>query len=109
MNNEEIKKCISCGMCKSNCPIYKIFLTETASPKTKALIQKKGFQKLTKKELETIFINCTLCGACKNECPNSIDQKINLVRASLISHNIETEANKKTIENLKKYGNPFGK
>ncbi|MCK5300039.1 MAG: (Fe-S)-binding protein [Candidatus Aenigmarchaeota archaeon] len=109
MNNNETDKCTLCGMCKTNCPIYKNYLTESMGPRLKAIAEKKNLNNLTDQELSAIFINCTICSACKKECPNDVDLNISKMRSELIKRGIETDAGKEMIINIRKYGNPFGK
>lgn len=96
------EKCIECGLCKANCPIFKSMLIETISPRGKAMLIKE-------KVLDKIFYQCTLCKACKIECPLDLDLEFEKIREKLVKHGIETDANKKMIKNIREYGNPFGK
>lgn len=95
------EKCIECGLCKANCPVFKSLLNETTGPRGKAMLIKE-------KVLDKIFYQCTLCKACKTECPLDIDLEFEEIRKKLVENNIETKANKKMIKNIKDYGNPFG-
>ena len=98
----DIEKCTLCGLCKANCPIYKVLLEEKYSPRGKAMLIKKEI-------LSDIFYDCTLCGACEVECPVDIDIDMRKIRNKLVEKGMETSVNKKMIENVRKYGNPFGK
>ncbi|MCP3682288.1 MAG: (Fe-S)-binding protein [bacterium] len=101
---EEPKKepeCSSCGLCRTACPIFKVMLTETDSPRGKAIL-------LNKDTLNELFYKCTLCGRCKLECPVNFNLGVAKVREKVVKR-VETKANKKMIENLRKYNNPFGK
>jgi len=98
----EAPKCTKCGLCKKSCPIFRVTLSETNSPRGKALLIKNDL--LT----DTIF-KCTLCGNCELSCPLNIKFNFNLIRSQIVSSGEETSANKKMIENVRKYGNPFGK
>lgn len=97
-----LEKCSVCGLCKANCPVFKVLLSETSGPRGKAILIKKEI-------LDRVFYKCTLCKACKVECPAGIDLKIEKVRESLVKKGIETEANKRMIANVRQYNNPFGK
>jgi Fe-S oxidoreductase len=77
-------------------------LNEKNGPRGRAVMLKNNFS-------DTSFYNCTLCKACKVECPADVDLELNKVRENLVKKGVETEANKKMIENIRKYGNPFGK
>ncbi len=94
-----VSSCINCGMCKSVCPVLVVEKSEGSSPRARVLL-------LREKMLSDLLLKCTLCEACKPHCPVGIDipEEVRKARSK-----IETEANKKMIENLRKYGNPFGK
>jgi len=108
--NDELRmtdrtKCTLCGICKFSCPTYKIFLDEAVSPRGKATMLKKGFP-------SKYFYLCTLCKACEETCilkDIDIVEKIRDFRKDLVDLGITTEANKAMIENIRQYGNPFGK
>lgn len=95
-------ECVECGLCKANCPVFKSMLTETISPRGKAIL-------INEKVLDKVFFQCTLCKACKIECPLGIDLEFEEIRKRLVENKIETVANKKMINNIRKYNNPFGK
>jgi len=97
-----VKKCSECGLCKSVCPIYRVGLTEYQSPRAKAMLIKNGKE-------DGVFYECTLCKACQEVCPLNIDFDFIEVRKSLISKGISPITDKEMVENIKKYGTPFGK
>ncbi|MFH1125958.1 MAG: FAD-binding protein [Candidatus Altiarchaeota archaeon] len=102
---EDIKTCVLCGMCRSRCPVFKTLLTESVSPRGMAIF-------IEKKLKDNVFWEkCSQCRACDNSCPMSaqLSGKIREHRSWLIKEGIETEANKTMMENVRKYGNPFGK
>lgn len=96
------KKCTECGMCKTSCPAYKALQRETVSPRGKAMLIKEGIK-------NEVFYLCTLCKACEKNCPLNLDLGLKEYRAELVQNRVETEATKKMIENVRQYGNPFGK
>lgn len=96
-----ISKCSMCGLCKANCPVFLVRLTEKDSPRGKALLIKED-------HLTGDFYNCTLCGACTVECPSDIDLELRSMRKKLVEKGKVTKANKELIEKIRKYGNPFG-
>ncbi len=72
---DELNKCVRCGTCRSVCPVFWIIGRETASARGKlALIQSylKGEINLSETYLKHIK-ECTLCGACKANCPNGVN------------------------------------
>jgi Fe-S oxidoreductase len=101
-------KCTKCGFCKAICPIYRVLFIESYSPRGKILIlREKGEEKKKKGQ---IAFYCTTCAACNEKCPLAID-----VVKIMISHRSlenaagrERPANKRMIENIRKWGNPFG-
>ena len=101
---EEVNKCVMCGFCKANCPVFQILLKEKDSPRGKAVL-------IRKEVLDEIFYKCNLCGACNTECPIGIDleSEIIRIRQELVEKGIETEDNKKMIEKIRKEGIPFGR
>ena len=104
-NVEKINVCVLCGMCRSRCPVFKALLTESVSPRGMAIYIEKNL-------VDKVFWEkCTQCRACDKVCPMDaqLSRKIREKRASLIKQGVETEANKKMMINVRKYGNPFGK
>jgi len=103
MTKEKLEKCSLCGLCKAYCPVYNALLSETAGPRGKAILIKKEIP-------DKIFYNCSLCKSCDNECPAGIEltKEIREMRERLAAEGKETEANKAMIENVRKFGNPFG-
>lgn len=91
-------------MCRTACPIFKAALTETSSPRTKALMRKKGWA-------DKLMYACSLCKACRLACPAKVklDEEIENARKGLVRSGVETEANKRMIKNVREFGNPFGK
>lgn len=104
MTDMKLEKCSLCGLCKANCPVYNAVLKETAGPRGKAILIKKGI-------LNEIFYICSLCKSCDIECPAGIElsKEIRNMRDYLVREGKETEANKAMIDNIRKFGNPFGK
>jgi len=101
ISKDSFEKCSLCNFCRAGCPIYKGSEKESDSPRSKAIEIKMGTE-------DEIFYKCTLCGNCKDNCPNKADMEIVKVREKLISEGKETENNRKMIDNVRRYGNPFG-
>ena len=101
---EKKTKCALCGLCRMKCPIYKVFMNETASPRGKAVMLKQSFP-------SRYFYLCTFCGACEQACiVKDIDliDKIRKFRQELVDLRITTDANERMIANVRKYGNTLG-
>lgn len=89
---ESMNYCIHCGACYNLCPTWNAGF---------------GMPKVGKKD--SIF-NCTLCQNCTLNCPAKIEWQ-NIVRIYRDRYNKEgdnTENNLKMIDNIRKFGNPFG-
>lgn len=71
--------CGRCGCCRSACPVYRVVGWESASPRGKISIAKEIFSRQQPDGLTEDFVRrlsqCTLCGACANECATSIDTR----------------------------------
>ena len=93
--------CIECGLCREVCPVFAILRQEHISPRGLAILANE-------KILSTIFYQCTLCRACRVACPVGHDPAGEATRAGLVAQDIETEANRTMIANIRQYGNPFG-
>lgn len=98
-----VEKCNLCGFCKGVCPVYKISLRETRSPRGLMILIKE-------KKVNRIFYSCLLCGACEKECPAgvSINKEIIKAREKLILSIDENSINKKMKENIESLGNVYG-
>jgi Fe-S oxidoreductase len=101
--NQTLEKCFHCGLCKANCPVYNTLLNETVGPRGKAILLKKGI-------LDKVFYSCSLCKSCESECPAKVElaDEIKNAREKLVDKGMETDSNKKMIQNIRKFGNPFG-
>ncbi|MDI6806201.1 MAG: LUD domain-containing protein [Candidatus Aenigmarchaeota archaeon] len=108
----ELLYCINCGACLYFCPIYR------------QIFEKYGLNYFGGRGVGiTTFINgievafdrglyfCTTCRACKENCPLDIDipELMRKLRKEAVEKGLETEANKRMIENIAVDGNPFGK
>ena len=66
--------CIRCGLCLSVCPTYREFLTETASPRGRVALTRKGMEgglRLSPHLFEQMYA-CFGCLACNEICPVGI-------------------------------------
>ena len=66
--------CIRCGLCLAVCPTYREYLTETASPRGRVALARKGLDgelDLTENLIEQMY-SCFDCLACNDICPVGI-------------------------------------
>lgn len=72
---EEIEKCVRCGTCRSVCPTFKAIGREQACARGKlTLIEAYLRGDIALSEDYTRAVKeCTLCGACRANCPNGVN------------------------------------
>lgn len=66
--------CIRCGLCLAACPTYREYLKETASPRGRVALTRKGLEgklELSPNLLEQMY-GCFACMACNDICPVGI-------------------------------------
>ncbi|MFA5047814.1 MAG: LUD domain-containing protein [Patescibacteria group bacterium] len=92
-NLESMLYCIHCGACYDLCPSWNM---SSVMPKVS--------------DFEKNFKYCSLCQNCTFNCPAKIDwQNITRIyREKFEQAGQTTVANQDMIENIRKYGNPFG-
>lgn len=105
MNQEpnKVDRCVQCGMCRTACPVFEQLKNEKYSPRGRAFIINQH------EEPDLTFYDCTLCGACRARCAANVAIPVVSQREKLVESGKETEANRRMIQNIRKYGNPFGK
>ncbi len=96
--------CVQCGLCKT-CPVYLATRDEGLGARTRAIMCDSDSGDVE------LFYMCTLCRLCDVSCPVGVElpDKILDMRIKLIADGKETPENRKMIEKVRKYGNPFGK
>jgi glycolate oxidase iron-sulfur subunit len=66
--------CIRCGLCLAVCPTYREYLSETASPRGRVALTRKGLEgelELSPNLIEQMYA-CFACLACNEACPVGI-------------------------------------
>jgi glycolate oxidase iron-sulfur subunit len=66
--------CIRCGLCLAVCPTYREYLKETASPRGRVALARKGLEgqlDLSQNLIEQMY-GCFACMACNDICPVGI-------------------------------------
>jgi glycolate oxidase iron-sulfur subunit len=66
--------CIRCGLCLSVCPTYREYLNETASPRGRVALTRKGLEgqlDISPNLMEQMY-SCFACMACNEVCPVGI-------------------------------------
>ncbi len=71
---EQYLNCIRCGLCLAVCPTYREYLSETASPRGRVALTRKGLEgelDLSSNLFEQMYA-CFGCMACNDICPVGI-------------------------------------
>jgi L-lactate utilization protein LutB len=108
----EILYCINCGSCLYFCPVYRQVFDSYGLHYFGGIgVSKLAFTNDLKEAFDRGLYYCTTCQACKVNCPVGIDvpEIMKKLREFAVKSRLETESNKKMIENVRAYGNPFGK
>ena len=73
-SESEYLNCIRCGLCLSVCPTYREYLNETASPRGRVALTRKGLDGELELSLNLIeqMYGCFACMACNDACPVGI-------------------------------------
>lgn len=102
--SEIFEECVSCGMCKSLCPVFRVLKEERVSARGQGIL-------LSDKVLDKVFFECNLCKACEEKCPLDLKicDAIRKAREVMVLKNKGLKSNEEMIENIRKTGNPFGK
>jgi glycolate oxidase iron-sulfur subunit len=85
---EQVHKCVKCGTCMAQCPVYIETLEEPLVARGKiSLIENLGDGEGDyNKRFSKILSQCLLCGTCAENCPNGVsaDEIIRDVRSLLV-------------------------
>jgi len=85
---DEARKCVKCGNCLAQCPVYQETLEEPLVARGKlGLIEAVGEENGDfSKRFNQILSQCLLCGTCTENCPNGVraDEVIRQARALLV-------------------------
>ena len=74
-----MSKCNECGLCRENCPVFRVVKKESVSPRGFAILQKK-------EHYEKVFLLCTLCNNCKVVCPYKVDLNLLETREKVLAN-----------------------
>ena len=71
---EQLKKCVKCGTCRSNCPAFSVFQREPATARGKLTLVQHLLQDDIDLDDQTYLAmsKCLLCGSCVDRCPNDV-------------------------------------
>jgi len=98
-----VEKCILCGLCRQDSSLLRLTGKETVTARGKAILIKKGV-------LDKIFYIDPLNDVTVAHCPTNVEisEAIRKQREKMVEHGMETKANRRMIENIRDFGNPYG-
>ena len=110
-NKHIVMECVSCGLCQSNCPIYKQTNLESNSAKGKMTILFALLQgMLDWDEVAERMYECTTCQNCEATCLSGLDiaAVIEAAREELVKRGYGHTVSGELAKNLRETQNPFG-
>jgi glycolate oxidase iron-sulfur subunit len=71
---DQLKKCVKCGACRTNCPAFAAFQREPAVARGKVALAQHILQDDIELDDQTYLAmsRCLLCGSCVEKCPNDV-------------------------------------
>ncbi len=88
VNEDEYLHCIRCGLCLASCPLYRLTLNETDSPRARVALLRavdEGLVEAPSDKTAAHFFRCLLCSACTFSCPSgvTVDRLLELTRGEM--------------------------
>lgn len=109
---EDIETCFgaSCGFCERKCPVYQIIKkkTFTSRGRNRAILGIIEGKVKPSKELAEAYYQCMMCGCCNRWCALPDTEIGKELRKFLVEEGFEIEKHKANVENVMKFGNPYG-
>ena len=108
---QQIDSCRFCWMCRHICPIGNATGQERNTARARALgasVVLRGAEKID--DIIDNIYECSLCGACTNNCITGWDPKIFIqeIKSDAVLNGVVPEYIKKLINNYQKSGNVYG-
>ena len=96
-SQDEYRRCIRCGLCLAVCPLYRLSLNETDSPRARvALLRavREGLVEQPTASTAARFFGCMLCGSCAFACPSgvTVDRILELTRGEMAGQGLMPQA-----------------
>lgn len=73
-SDDDLNKCVSCGLCLPHCPTFRVTGLETASPRGRIAAMRAVSEGLVPVagEFTTVTDECLACRACEAACPSGV-------------------------------------
>jgi glycolate oxidase iron-sulfur subunit len=98
-SEDQYLNCIRCGLCLAVCPTYQEYLSETASPRGRVALARKGLEgelELSPNLVEQMYA-CFDCLACNEICPVGIRPAELALEMRALQEQLQPEAWKKAL------------
>jgi glycolate oxidase iron-sulfur subunit len=81
--NNEMKKCVKCGVCRAHCPVFTELRREPAVARGKVAIARAVLAGSIELDDRTYsdMSKCLLCGTCVEKCPNDVPTDMIVIAA----------------------------
>ncbi|NPE26636.1 (Fe-S)-binding protein [Methanococcoides sp. SA1] len=101
--SEVFDGCVSCGMCKSRCGVFRVLREEQYSGRGKGDL-------LSKKIMDKIVFECNLCRACEESCPLDVKvcDAVLKCRSAMVLMGKGLKENEEMVKQIRKSGVPYG-
>jgi len=104
--------CNRCSMCEIKCPSFDEWKWQTISPRGRVQLARaleEGLLEISE-DLREIVFTCNTCDYCVNKCPGKVPvvDIIRALKAELASRGLNPPSHRRILENIKKFGNPYG-
>lgn len=111
-HKEDIETCFgaSCGLCERGCPVYQILKKKafTSRGRNRAILGIIEGKVKPSQALADAYYQCMMCGCCERWCALPDTEIERELRKYLVEEGFEIENHKKNVENVMKFGNPYG-
>lgn len=107
----EILYCINCGSCLYFCPVYRQLLNNFGSVYFGGIgVARAFFNASPEIAFESGLYFCTTCGACRTQCPLSIDVPdiIRKLRSLSVIQGLVPESAVEMARRIEEFGDPYG-
>lgn len=107
----DLYRCVSCGNCRSVCPVFEEEKWESSNTRGRILIARSLYEGAeAEKEVFDSINTCTTCGYCTETCPAGANppEIVEGIRKGLVEMGKMTPVQKKIHDTVTNFGNTLG-